>query len=93
MSMPPGTEKLAAEALRTRLQAALPGAQVEVDDESHLHAGHAGAQGGAGHFRVRILADAFAGLPLMARHRLVYDALAGLIPLGIHALAIEADAA
>jgi BolA family transcriptional regulator, general stress-responsive regulator len=61
-----------------------------VRDESHLHAGHAGAAGGASHFRVRIVAEAFRGLSPVARHRLVYGALADLLKSDIHALAIEA---
>jgi BolA protein len=59
-------------------------------DESHLHAGHAGAQGGARHFRVRILSKQFEGLGTLARHRLVYDCVRDLMPHPIHALAIEA---
>jgi len=52
-------------------------------------AGHAGASGGAGHYRVRIAAAAFIGRPLLACHRLVYDAVADWMPSRIHALAIE----
>ena len=91
MSSPPafGVTALAIEqALHTRLQPAV----LEVIDESHLHAGHVGAASGR-HFRVRIRAARFAGLPRIARHRLVYDAVAELIPQGIHALAIDADIA
>jgi BolA family transcriptional regulator, general stress-responsive regulator len=58
-------------------------------DDSHLHAGHAGARQGR-HFTVRITSSAFAGLSRVARHRLVYDALRSLVAEGIHALAIEA---
>jgi BolA family transcriptional regulator, general stress-responsive regulator len=65
---------------------------IEVIDDSHRHAGHAGAQGGAGHFRVRVLSEKFRGLPVLARHRLVYEALRPLIPDEIHALSVEADA-
>jgi BolA family transcriptional regulator, general stress-responsive regulator len=71
---------------------ALAPLHVEVIDDSHKHAGHAGAQGGAGHFRVRVLSEKFRGLPVLARHRLVYEALRPLIPHEIHALGIEADA-
>jgi BolA protein len=62
---------------------------LQVINESHLHAGHAGAGEGS-HWRVRITADAMAGLSRVGRHRLVYDALRDVIPQGIHALAIEA---
>lgn len=64
--------------------------QVEVVDDSHLHAGHAGAREGKGHFRVRIVADAFAGLRPLQRHQLVYRALGDLMQTDIHALSIAA---
>lgn len=72
------------------LRDALQPATLDVIDESHLHAGHAGAGEGS-HWRVRISAPAMAGLRPVARHRLVYDALRLVIPQGIHALAIEAS--
>lgn len=59
-------------------------------DESDLHAGHPGARSGKGHFRVRIVALAFAGLPALRRHRLVYESLDELMTQDIHALSIEA---
>ena len=72
------------------LRAAIsPLQSLQVINESHLHAGHAGAAEGS-HFRVRIVGDCMLGLGRLARHRLVYDALRDLIPQGIHALAIEA---
>jgi len=77
--------------IRSRL-AALSPASLEIEDESHLHVGHAGAAGGAGHYRVHITADCFAGLTPVARHRLVYHHLHDLIPHPIHALAIHARA-
>lgn len=79
-------------AIEQALQQQLNPAALEVIDESHLHAGHVGAASGR-HFRVRIRSERFAGLTRIARHRLVYDAVAELIPQGIHALAIEAEAA
>ncbi len=75
-------------ALRTALA---PLQSLEVINESHLHAGHAGAGEGS-HFRVRIVGDCMAGLTRVAQHRLVYDALRDVIPQGVHALAIEARA-
>ncbi len=63
--------------------------QLQVINESHLHAGHAGAGEGS-HFRVKIVSARMAGLARVARHRLVYDALRDVIPQGVHALAIEA---
>jgi len=80
------------ERIRERLQAALAPTVLEVEDESHLHAGHAGARSGKGHFRVTLVSERFSGLPLLKRHRLVYDALADLMESDIHALAIHARA-
>jgi intracellular septation protein len=76
--------------LRTRLQTSFAPSQLLIEDESHLHAGHAGAAGGHGHYRVRIVAEAFRGVPTVARHRLVYAAVGDLMQTDIHALAIEA---
>jgi BolA family transcriptional regulator, general stress-responsive regulator len=73
------------------LGAALAPLALQIEDDSHLHAGHAGAREGR-HFTVRITAERFNGLSRVARHRLIYDALQLLIPRGIHALAIEARA-
>jgi BolA protein len=64
---------------------------LQVRDDSHLHAGHAGAREGR-HFSVQLTSERFNGLSRLARHRLVYDALHTLIPQGIHALAIDARA-
>ena len=77
-------------AFHASLQKQLQPTQLVIDDESHLHAGHAGAAGGAGHFRIRITAQAFSGLNSVARHRLVYGAFKGFMPHEIHALAIHA---
>jgi BolA protein len=76
--------------IRARLEAAFPGARIEVVDDSHLHAGHAGAAGGAGHFTVRLVSERFVGASTVARHRLVYDALRDWMPHRIHALVIVA---
>ena len=81
------------EAIRQRLQQALVPLELEVVDESHRHAGHAGARDGRGHFRVRIVSAAFAGMAPLARHRAVYAALGELMQTEIHALAISALAA
>lgn len=62
---------------------------LDIHDESHLHAGHAGNPGGASHFRVRIEADCFAGKRTVAQHRLVYDLVLDLMPFPIHALALQ----
>jgi BolA family transcriptional regulator, general stress-responsive regulator len=79
------------ERIRAALETALQPTHLEIVDDSHLHAGHAGAAGGAGHFRVRIVSAAFAGRPPLQRHRMVYTALAALMPSEIHALSISAE--
>jgi BolA family transcriptional regulator, general stress-responsive regulator len=76
--------------LRARIAQAFPHAQLSLTDDSHLHAGHAGAQGGAGHYSVRLIDASFEGLARVRRHRLVYDALADWMPDRVHALSIEA---
>jgi BolA protein len=80
-----------ADEVAARIRNKLAPSSLEVIDESHLHAGHAGASGGAGHYRVRIASAAFIGRSLLACHRLVYDPLADWMPHRIHALAIEID--
>ncbi len=77
------------ELLRQRLASLAP-LWLEIVDDSHLHAGHAGARDGGGHFQVRIVAEAFAGKNTLARHRLVFDAAGDLMRGRIHALAIHA---
>jgi intracellular septation protein len=79
-----------ADRLRERLESRFAPAQLTVEDESHLHEGHAGAAGGQSHFRIRIVAEAFRGVPSVARHRLIYAAVDDLMKSDIHALAIEA---
>ena len=78
------------EAIRAALQAALAPVSLEVVDESHKHAGHAGARDGRGHFAVSITSEAFAGLAPLARHRRVYASLGDLMTTDIHALSIHA---
>ena len=63
-----------------------------VEDESALHAGHEGAKGGGGHYRVKIVSKRFSGQPLPARHRMIYAAVGGLMQREIHMLAIDARA-
>jgi BolA protein len=80
-----------AERLRLLLETRFSPQVLVIEDESHLHAGHAGARGGQSHFRVRIVAEAFRGVTPVARHRLVYAAVDDLLKADIHALAIEAS--
>jgi BolA protein len=76
--------------IRERLTAALAPDQLDIIDESHLHAGHPGARSGGGHFNVTIVSSAFEGENLLARHRMVYDALGDAMKTEIHALSIKA---
>ncbi|MBC7779128.1 MAG: BolA family transcriptional regulator [Proteobacteria bacterium] len=77
--------------IRARLQSLAP-ESVEIEDESALHVGHAGAASGGGHYRLTITSTAFSGCTKVARHRLVYAALGDLMQRHIHALAIVAGA-
>lgn len=77
-------------AIRAVIEAALVPAQLEIQDESHKHVGHAGARDGRGHFRVDVVSAAFAGMSTVARHRAVYAAVGDLMTTDIHALAIRA---
>jgi len=78
--------------IRATLQASLQPEHLNIIDDSAAHAGHAGARGGKGHFRVEIVAARFAGLPALRRHKLVYGALEALMASDIHALSIDARA-
>ena len=78
------------ERIQAALQAAFTPLQLEVKDDSHRHAGHAGASDGRGHFKVLVVSDAFAGKAPLARHRAVYAALGEMMETDIHALSIKA---
>ncbi|MFC3655927.1 BolA family transcriptional regulator [Xanthomonas hyacinthi] len=80
------------ERIRAALQAVFAPQALEVEDDSHRHAGHAGARDGRGHFNVRIVSAAFAGMAPLARHRAVYAALGAMMQTDIHALSIRAEA-
>jgi BolA protein len=80
------------EQIRVRLETEFDPSHLQVKDQSHLHAGHAGARDGMGHFEVTIVADAFEGKSRIQRHRLVYAALGTLMQTDIHALKINAFA-
>lgn len=64
--------------------------QIEIIDESHKHAGHAGARDGGGHYVLRIVSSRFSGKNTVARHRMIYSALGELMKREIHALTIQA---
>lgn len=78
------------DAIRRLLEVAFSPTVLEVIDDSHRHAGHEGARDGRGHFNVRVVSPAFAGMTPIARHRAVYAALGGLMQTDIHALSIQA---
>lgn len=73
-----------------KLELALAPEHLEITDDSHLHAGHAGAASGGGHFSVKIVSSRFRGNSTLARHRLVYQAVSDMMPGEIHALSIRA---
>ena len=75
--------------LTERLQSLEPD-HLEVIDDSHHHAGHAGAADGRGHFSVLVVSKRFAGLNTLRRHRLVYETVGDMMITDIHALSIEA---
>jgi BolA protein len=76
--------------IRSRLIATFAPCDCQLTDESHLHAGHAGAASGGGHYRVELVSERFEGLSRVSRHRLVYDCLYDMMHSDIHALAIIA---
>lgn len=79
-----------ADTIKSKLEKAFAPADVQVKDESHLHAGHAGARpGGESHFRVTIVSDAFEGLGRVARQRTVNAALKEELAGPVHALAMQ----
>ncbi len=78
------------EQIRGALQHALAPSVLEIEDDSHRHAGHAGARDGRGHFNVHVVSERFAGMAPLARHRAVYAALGTLMETDIHALSIRA---
>ena len=79
-----------AESIKSKLTAALAPSQMEIEDESHKHAGHSGWQpGGETHFRVYAVADIFTGKSRIERHRLVHAALRDELANRVHALALE----
>lgn len=75
--------------IRERL-AALEPTELTIIDDSALHAGHAGARSGGGHYRLTIVSSRFSNCSTMQKHRLVYDALGSLMKREIHALSINA---
>jgi BolA protein len=73
-----------------RLEAGFAPHDIQLRDESHLHAGHEGAKSGGGHYHLHLVSERFEGLNRVSRHRLVYDCLRDMMQTEIHALAINA---
>jgi BolA protein len=78
------------EKIQTRLDATFLPVQCQLTDESALHAGHAGATSGGGHYRLRLVSAVFEGKNRIIRHRLVYDCLRDMMDKELHAIAITA---
>ncbi len=74
-----------------KLQHALEPESLNIEDESHLHAGHAGAKSGGGHYTVTLVSQKFSGKTPIQRHRMVYEALNEMMQKEIHALNIKAS--
>ncbi len=77
--------------IKTRLTETLSPTAIEVIDESHLHAGHAGAKSGKGHFKLIIKSEQLEGLRPLAQHQKIYQALGDLMETEIHALSIKIE--
>ncbi len=78
------------EKIRLAIETSLKPSSLDIIDQSHRHAGHAGAQDGRGHFDVRVVSELFKGKLPLARHRLVFAAVGNLMETDIHALSIKA---
>jgi len=78
------------EKIRMKLNSAFTDASIELEDESHLHIGHAGAQDGRGHFRLNIVSEAFSNKSRIQRHQMIFSALDQMMQTDIHALSIIA---
>jgi BolA protein len=81
------------ERIKAKLEAGLSPSRLDVEDESHLHAGHAGARaGGETHYRITVASASFSGKGRVERHRMVYALLGDEIAQGVHALALHLQA-
>ncbi len=78
------------EEIEAKLRAALDPESLDIIDDSHKHAGHAGAKSGGGHFDLTIVSAQFTGQNTVMRHRMIYDALGEMMQSEIHALSIKA---
>jgi BolA protein len=81
------------ERMKAKLEAALAPIRLEIEDESHLHAGHSGARaGGETHYRIKVASARFSGKGRLERHRMIYALLAEEMRQGVHALALQTQA-
>jgi BolA protein len=78
--------------IREQLKSRFSPLDLEIRDDSHLHAGHIGARDGKGHFHVRIVSERFRGKRPIERHRMVFEALGEMMSTDIHALTVSATA-
>ena len=83
-----GEQRIAA--MREKLIASFAPSELNIEDQRHLHDGHAGAKSGKGHFDLKIVSANFSGQSLIQRHRAIYTALGELMESDIHALSINA---
>ncbi len=77
--------------LMRELLATLNPTSLEIIDESHKHAGHAGSRDGGGHYLLQIVTTEFSGKGTLVRHRMIYSALGEMMKREIHALNIQAN--
>ena len=89
-STPPSLGEQRIAAIREKLQSVFSPTELRIEDQSHLHAGHAGAKSGKGHFDLTIVSEHFSGQTLIQRHRAIYAALGEMMDNDIHALSISA---
>ena len=75
--------------IRRRLEDAFAPTLLDIEDQRHLHVGHAGAKSGGGHFAIRVRAAALEGLPRVKQHRMIYEAMGDMMGTEIHALSIQ----
>jgi BolA protein len=79
--------------IKAKLEAGLAPTRLEIEDESHRHAGHSGARaGGETHYHIKVASERFSGKGRLERHRMVYALLADEIAQGVHALALQTRA-
>jgi len=84
------TKKDCVSRIRSRLEAAFQPETLEITDDTKSHEGHAGAQEGKGHYKIRIISGSFSGVRSIDRHRLVFEALGEMMETDIHAVSVTA---